>query len=190
MRRSRSLETYRGRNREEGKMENAKGDEIVFGEKDMEEGMGSQNDPMVIRMHIANFVVHKVLVDNWSSVDILFMDVLQKMEIGIASLRPVNTPLVGFGGSEIIPLRTIDLPVLIGTEPQRKTMMVKFLVVDTPFAYNVILERPGLNLFRAVVSTFHLKMKFQTAHGTGEVKCDQKEEGVISIHKEGDLEKE
>ncbi|KAL0308953.1 UNVERIFIED_CONTAM: Retrovirus-related Pol polyprotein from transposon gypsy [Sesamum radiatum] len=40
-------------------MENAKGDEIVFGEKDMEEGMGSQNDPMVIRMDIAHFVVHK-----------------------------------------------------------------------------------------------------------------------------------
>ncbi|KAK4391587.1 hypothetical protein Sango_1936500 [Sesamum angolense] len=34
----------------------------------------------------------------------------------------------------------------IGMEPQRKTMMVKFLVVDTPFAYNVILGRPGLNL--------------------------------------------
>ncbi|KAK4383247.1 Retrovirus-related Pol polyprotein from transposon opus [Sesamum angolense] len=71
----------------------------------------------------------------------------------------------GFGGSEVIPLGTIDLPVSIGTEPQRKTMMVKFLVVDTPFAYNVILGRPDLNLFRAIVSTFHLKMKFSAAHG-------------------------
>ncbi|KAL0337481.1 UNVERIFIED_CONTAM: hypothetical protein Scaly_2023200 [Sesamum calycinum] len=68
------------------------------------------------------------------------------MEIGVASLRPVNTPLVGFEGSEVIPLGTIDLPMSIGTEPQRKTMMVKFLVVDTPFAYNMILGRPGLDL--------------------------------------------
>ncbi|KAK4383600.1 Retrovirus-related Pol polyprotein from transposon [Sesamum angolense] len=76
-----------------------KDDEIFFGEKDLE-GVGSQNDPMVIRMDIANLIVDKVLVDNGSSVDILLMDVLRKMEIGIASSRPVNTPLVGFGGSE------------------------------------------------------------------------------------------
>ncbi|KAL0303540.1 UNVERIFIED_CONTAM: hypothetical protein Sradi_6222100 [Sesamum radiatum] len=130
---------------------------------------------MVIRMDIGNFVVHKVLVDNGSSMDILSMDVLRRMEIGVASLRPVNTPLIGFGGSEVIPLGTINLPVSMGTKPKRKTMMVKFLVVDTPFAYNVILGRPSLNLFRAVVSTFHLKMKFPTSHGIGEVRCDQNE---------------
>ncbi|KAL0296038.1 UNVERIFIED_CONTAM: hypothetical protein Sradi_6655900 [Sesamum radiatum] len=81
-----------------------KDEEIIFEQKDLEANEGSQNDPMVIRMAIANFIVHKVLVDNGSSVDILFMDVLQKMGIGIASLRPVSTPLIGFGGSEVIPL--------------------------------------------------------------------------------------
>ncbi|KAL0414905.1 UNVERIFIED_CONTAM: Retrovirus-related Pol polyprotein from transposon opus [Sesamum radiatum] len=54
-------------------------------------------------------------------------------------------------------------------------MMVRFLVVDTPFAYNVILGRPSLNAFSAVVSTYHLKMKFPTKAGIGEVTCDQKE---------------
>ena len=53
--------------------------------------------------------------------------------------------------------------------------MVKFLVVDTPFAYNVILGRLGLNLFRAVISPYHLKIKFPTDNGIGEVACDQKE---------------
>ncbi|KAL0444969.1 UNVERIFIED_CONTAM: hypothetical protein Slati_2219600 [Sesamum latifolium] len=103
-----------------------KEEEIIFGKGDLEADKGSQNDPMVIRMDIANFLVHKVLVDNGSSVDILFMDMLRKMEIEVTSLQPVSTPLVGFGGSEVIPLETIDLPVSIGTEPKRKTMMVKF----------------------------------------------------------------
>ncbi|KAL0313264.1 UNVERIFIED_CONTAM: hypothetical protein Sradi_5725700 [Sesamum radiatum] len=53
--------------------------------------------------------------------------------------------------------------------------MVRFPVVDTPFAYNVILGRPGLNAFRAVVSTYHQKMKFPTKNGIVEVTCDQKE---------------
>ncbi|KAL0437473.1 UNVERIFIED_CONTAM: hypothetical protein Sradi_0455200, partial [Sesamum radiatum] len=103
---------------------------------------GLQNDSMVIRMDKANFVVHKVLIDNGSSIDILFMDVLRKMEIGVFSLRSVGTSLIGFGGSEVIPLGTIDLPISIGVEPKRKTMVVKFLVVDIAFAYNLILERP------------------------------------------------
>ncbi|KAL0408325.1 UNVERIFIED_CONTAM: hypothetical protein Sradi_1766900 [Sesamum radiatum] len=87
---------------------------------------------------------------------------------------PVQTPLVGFGGSEVASMGTMDLPVSMGEEPRRRTAMVKFLIVDTPFAYNVILGRPGLNVFQAVVSTYHMKMKFPTKNGVGEVICDQK----------------
>ncbi|KAL2227867.1 UNVERIFIED_CONTAM: hypothetical protein Sindi_2145400, partial [Sesamum indicum] len=54
-------------------------------------------------------------------------------------------------------------------------MMAKFLVVDTPFAYNVILRRLGLNLFKAIVSIYHLKKKFPTRNGVGQVLCSQKE---------------
>ncbi|KAL0373855.1 UNVERIFIED_CONTAM: Retrovirus-related Pol polyprotein from transposon gypsy [Sesamum radiatum] len=97
------------------------------------------------------------------------------MGLESAQLQPVNTPLVGFGGNELVSMGTITLPVSMGEEPKRKTLMIKFLVVDTPFAYNVILGRPGLNVFKAVVSTYHQKMKFPTKNGIGEVICDQKE---------------
>ncbi|KAL2235268.1 UNVERIFIED_CONTAM: hypothetical protein Sindi_1259000 [Sesamum indicum] len=109
-----------------------------------------------------NFTVHKVLVDNGSFADIIFKDVLRKMGLDGAKLDPVRIPLVGFSGSELTSSGTIELPVSIGTKPKRKTMMVKFLVVDTPFTYNVILGWPGLNLFKAIVFTYHLKMKFPT----------------------------
>ncbi|KAL0403713.1 UNVERIFIED_CONTAM: hypothetical protein Sradi_2012100 [Sesamum radiatum] len=46
-------------------------EEITFGAKDRE-GSGSQDDPMVIKLDIANFLVHKVLIDNGSSADIVF----------------------------------------------------------------------------------------------------------------------
>lgn len=52
-------------------------------------------------------------------------------------------------------------------------MMVKYLVVDAPFPYNVILGRPGPNKFQAVVSTHHLKLKFLTRNGIGEARGDQ-----------------
>ncbi|KAL2237771.1 UNVERIFIED_CONTAM: hypothetical protein Sindi_0968800 [Sesamum indicum] len=117
---------------------------------------------MVIKMDIANYQVHKVLMDNGSSVDIIFSDVLRKMDLGNMRLKPVRTPLVGFGGSEVVLEGVIDLLVSLGEEPRKKTCMVQFLVVDSPFTYNVVLGRPGLNKFKAVVSTYHLKMKFPT----------------------------
>ncbi|KAL2228727.1 UNVERIFIED_CONTAM: hypothetical protein Sindi_1852400 [Sesamum indicum] len=150
-------------------------EEITFGNKDRADRVGPQNDPMVVKLDIAHFVVHKVLIDNGSLADIILKDVLEKMGLENARLEPVRTPLVGFGGSEIASLGTLDLPVSMGDEPRRKTLMFKFLVVDTPFAYNVILGRPALNSFRAVVSTYHLNMKFPTNAGVGEVMCDQEE---------------
>ncbi|KAL2226624.1 UNVERIFIED_CONTAM: Retrovirus-related Pol polyprotein from transposon [Sesamum indicum] len=133
------------------------------------------NDPMIIKLDIANFTVHKVLVDSGSSADIIFKSVIDKMGLENIRLELVKTPLVGFGGSEVASLGMVELPVSMGDEPKRKTTMVKFLVVDTPFAYNVILGRPSLNLFRAVISTYHIKVKFPTEREIGEVTCDQKE---------------
>ena len=51
--------------------------------------------------------------------------------------------------------------------------MVDFLVINQPFAYNVIIDRPALNKLKIGTSTYHLKMKFPTAEGVGEVKGDQ-----------------
>ncbi|KAL0383201.1 UNVERIFIED_CONTAM: hypothetical protein Scaly_0607400 [Sesamum calycinum] len=150
-------------------------EEITFGEKDRCPQVRSQNDPMVIKMYVANYLVHKVLVDNDSSIDIIFSSVLKKMDLGELKLRPVNTPLVGFSGSEVLSEGTIDLPVSIGKEPIRRTCMIQFLVVDSPFAYNVVSGRLGLNMIQAIVSTYHLKMKFPKKGGIREVRCNQKE---------------
>jgi hypothetical protein len=50
--------------------------------------------------------------------------------------------------------------------------MAKFLLVDHPSAYNAILGRMALNELKAITSTPHLKMKFPTEEGVGEVKGD------------------
>ncbi|XP_020554491.1 uncharacterized protein LOC110013115 [Sesamum indicum] len=148
---------------------------ISFDSSDRLDIANFMNDPMVVKLDIVNFAVHKVLIDSRSSTDIIFKSVVDKMGLENARLEPVKTPLVGIGGSEVSSLGTIELPVSMGEEPKRKTLMVKFLVVDTPFTYNVILGRLGLNSFRAVISTYHMKMKFPMEYEIGEVLCDQKE---------------
>ena len=49
---------------------------------------------------------------------------------------------------------------MIGDGPERVTRMVQFIVVDRPSVYNIILGRPTLNVLKAIVSTYHLAMKF------------------------------
>ncbi|GFS37364.1 hypothetical protein Acr_00g0051530 [Actinidia rufa] len=49
-----------------------------------------------------------------------------------------------------------------------------FIVVDCPSPYNAILGRPTLGRIKAITSTHHLKLKFPTLTGIGEVKGDQK----------------
>ncbi|KAL0451616.1 UNVERIFIED_CONTAM: Transposon Ty3-G Gag-Pol polyprotein [Sesamum latifolium] len=49
---------------------------------------------------------------------------------------------------------------------------VEILVVDAPSTYNIIRGSPSLNSFRAVASTYHMKLKFPTYRGIGEEKGD------------------
>ena len=67
----------------------------------------------------------------------------------------------------------ITLTVAAGRYPRQSRALVNFLMVKAPSAYNAILDRPGLNALQAVVSTYHLKLKFPTNQGIGEVRGDQ-----------------
>ena len=48
-----------------------------------------------------------------------------------------------------------------------------FLVVRVPSTYNIIIGCLSLNILRAIVSTYHLTMKFLTHEGVDEVRGDQ-----------------
>ena len=47
------------------------------------------------------------------------------------------------------------------------------MIVRVSLAYNVILEQPGLNALRAVVSTYYLLIQFPTRNGVREMCGDQ-----------------
>ena len=95
------------------------------------------------------------------------------MRLGRDRLRPMNSPLVGFGGMKVQPVGTITLPVVVGAYPQQTTKDVNFLVVDYSSSYNAIIGRPTLNSWKAVTSTYHLSVKFPTDYGVGQVQGDQ-----------------
>jgi hypothetical protein len=133
------------------------------------------DDALVVTMMIGNYNIHRILVDNGSSADILFLPAFEKMKIEQKRVTPAHTPLVGFTGEKVLQVGTISLPLTAGSAPREKTVMTNFLVVDRSSAYNAIVGRPTLNKLMAVTSTYHLKMKFPTKHGTGIVKGNQRQ---------------
>ena len=76
---------------------------ITFSDSDMESYEHPHGDPLVIRVVVANKIVHRVLVDNGSSADIIFTSAFDKMGIGREKLELVNAYLRGFSGERVLP---------------------------------------------------------------------------------------
>ena len=90
---------------------------ITFSDSDMEGCQHPYDDPLLIRAVVANKTIHKVLVDNESSVDIIFASAFDKMGIGREKLEPVNTYLRGFSRERVLPLGSTQLVLTLGDPP-------------------------------------------------------------------------
>ena len=126
------------------------------------------DDPLVITPVIGNSSVKRVLVDNGASVDILFYDAYEKMGYSDAHLTPSDMPIYGFNDVETKIEGMIQLLVTMGTEPRQATCMLNFLVVKASSTYNAILGRTGIHAFKAIPSTYHMKIKFPSGNRVGQ----------------------
>ena len=147
---------------------------ITFSDSDLEGCQHPHDDPLVVRAIVANKTVHRVLVDNGSSADIIFVSALDKMGIGREKLEPINTHLRGFSGEKVLPLGSIQLVLTLGEPPCHATTTARFLIVDAPSAYNMLLGRPSLNAIKDIPSAYHTIIKFLTIHRVGMVRGDQR----------------
>ena len=142
---------------------------ITFSDSNLEGCHHPHDDPLVIRAVMANKTVNRVLVDNGSSADIIFALPFDKMDIGREKLEPVSTHLRGFFGEKVLPLGSIQLVLTLGDPPCQAMTTARFLVVDAPSAYNMLLGRPSLNAIKAIPSAYHMMIKFLTISGVGMV---------------------
>lgn len=108
---------------------------------------------MVITTKIAHHGVSKVLVDSGSSVNILYWNTFQCMDLSEDFIVPYNEQIVGFAGERVDTCGYIDLRTQLGAGREGDERKVRYLLVHANTSYNVLLDRPCLNAFEAIVST-------------------------------------
>lgn len=136
----------------------------------------SERSAYGVQLDIVGQDVRKVLIDNGSSVDIIFRHTLRRMILGgqkeSQNAADIQGPLYGFGNNPVPIQGTIDLPTTFGTSPQEVTALVNYYIIDIASSYNVIIGRPTLFFFGAIISAPHMKVKFPTAMGPGSLVSD------------------
>ncbi|KAF8114402.1 hypothetical protein N665_0038s0026 [Sinapis alba] len=71
---------------------------IIFLAQDTISVHTPHNDPLLVELGIRKFEVTKVLINTGNSINLIFRDTLDKMEINLQDMKPSTRSLTGFNG--------------------------------------------------------------------------------------------
>jgi hypothetical protein len=131
---------------------------------------------MVLTVHIDWWDISKILIDNGSQVEILFLSTFKKMGYDKKYHKEPTKPLYGFSGKITEPVGVITLPILFGTPKIHRTEYIRFDVVDMLYLYGD--EGLGwglLNTFEPALHSGYLWLKVPATFGIITIFVNQKE---------------
>ena len=154
--------------------------DLVFTKVDLRDVVPHDNDPVVISVVTVGRRVHRVLVDQGSSADVMFWSTFNKLQLSPDLLGPYTGCLYGFAEDQVEVRGYLELRTTFTNGTASRTESIRYLVVNANSAYNILLGRPALNRQRAVASTRHMKMKLPNLSGRVIViKSDQEEARIV-----------
>jgi hypothetical protein len=106
---------------------------ITFSSQDINLTSFSHTDAMVVTVHIDIWDVTKILIDNGSQAEILFLATFDKIGFDRKQHREPSKSLYSFDRKRIEPVRAITLPVSFGTPKNPHTKYITFHVVDMTY---------------------------------------------------------
>ena len=92
--------------------------DILLLEKDAKGVKQPHDNPLVIMLMIERFNTRKVLIDNGSSANIIYLFAFQQLKVDPERLRPFESPLISFSGDRVYPKGIVVLTVMMGSYPQ------------------------------------------------------------------------
>lgn len=132
---------------------------LTFDARDVDLRSVPHTDALIISCNVGGWDLNKVIVDNGSQANIIFLHAFNQMGINHSLLQPTDNPLYGFRGKGTFPLDKIELPLSIDTNPNARSEQVTFDIVNMVYPYNTIMGRGSNNKLEAAIHSVNLCMK-------------------------------
>jgi hypothetical protein len=108
----------------------------------------------------------KFLIDNGSSINIMYQDTMQKLAIKENMMEPSQTTFHGIvPGLSCAPMGKIWIDVMFSNRDNCRVENLMFKVVDLDSPYHALLGRPALAKFMASTHVAYLKMNMPGTKG-------------------------
>jgi len=130
--------------------------DLVFTKADLWDVVPHDNDLVVILVVTTGRKVHCVLINQGSSPDVMFWLSLNKLQLSPDQLRPYVGCLYGFAGDQVEVRGHIGSQTTFIDGAASHTANIRYLVVNAPSSYNILLDIPTLNMIRGVTSSRHI----------------------------------
>src|SRR3954468_15663967 len=122
-------------------------------------------DPTFVGPSI-NVKFSTVLIDNGSSINIMYKDTMHKLGIAPNMLQSTRTTFHGIvSGLWCEPIGKVRVDVLFGTRENCRAENLEFELVDLESCYHALLGRPALAKFIRSCHISYLKMKMPGPQG-------------------------
>ena len=124
---------------------------LSFSYVDKQGTIQPHDDALVVTLRIGGYDVKRVMVDQGSAAEIMYLDLYKGLGLKLEDLTVYSSPLVSFEDKMVVPKGQIRLPMQADTN----VVEVDFIVVDAFSPYTTIIGRPWLHSLGAVSSTLH-----------------------------------
>ena len=93
--------------------------DILFLEEDARGVKQLHDNPLVIMLMIERFNTKRILVDNSSSANIIYLSTFQQLKVAPERLHPFDSLLVSFNGDKVYPKGIVTLTVTVRAYPKQ-----------------------------------------------------------------------
>jgi hypothetical protein len=130
--------------------------------------------PLLCTPTIKNIAVNHTLIDGGVGINIIYVEVFEKMQVPYHRLMPTR-PFFGVTEGSTTPIGQVCLPVTFGTRDNYRTESLDFDVAYIALPYNAILGYPALARFMAAMHHGFNVLKIPSTNGTITVRCSEKD---------------
>jgi hypothetical protein len=130
--------------------------------------------PLLCTPTINNIAINRTLIHGGVGLNIISVEVFEKMQVPYHRLMPTR-PFFGVTEGSTTPIEQVRLPVTFGTRDNYRTESLDFDVAYIALPYNAILGYPALAKFMAATHHSFNILKIPSVNGMITVRCNEKD---------------